>query len=550
MRNFEIKAINQQQKVEKIKNINNTSNTQSMTNEEARQLTGKVAMTRALFETKENINSCLTNTNSQQTNKFSVQMNRAKQNLSNYNLSDNNTKFQSQKQSFSATNLSSILKQPSNDYKENKYMPKLHSNNKQFEQPSSHLTSISIKRTAVSDSEMSFNNRDNSQNEYKFQNLNSNTFKPIIRKLKKFSINVGNEDEEEVIKSEDRIEQEQYLTSQPGASCNDIVLPSTSVKQVKACFENLASSFGTRVVNNNRFKQLPVISLNNKPNLNNGSDDNGSVSSVSSFSSSNSAHVQQQNNPNLFNSKFEALKIAAGSSLSSSASSASSSSASPIIVNSHEIPTMKFDLPRSYIKHVAPLPSATLYSNTSSSCETTPRSNQEVKNGKISINEPQKNVNIRNPENIIKNESSAFYDRYRHVSNSNQYQINESSKFIQQPPAESKFQQQNYIQSPRFNFLQKQIDNTHQINSTTADRHKLTSVDENKEEKVNFRHKTQSVNNHQIHNQNCISLAPTTQLKNVVDNSKGRNRSQSLIDQRQVQFSKNEHSTPPVPVKK
>ena len=57
MRNFEIK----QQKVmpvDRIKSLNsNVNNTQSMTNEEARQLTGKVAMTRALFESKENINS-------------------------------------------------------------------------------------------------------------------------------------------------------------------------------------------------------------------------------------------------------------------------------------------------------------------------------------------------------------------------------------------------------------------------------------------------------------------------------------------------------------
>ena len=141
MRNFEIRAINQQQKVmpvDKIKNINNnisTNNTQSMTNEEARQLTGKVAMTRALFETKEN--NSITSINSQQANKFTPQMNRTKQNLSNYNISDYNSKFQSQqqqqpppKQSFSATNLSSILKQPSSNdyYKENKYMPKFQSN--------------------------------------------------------------------------------------------------------------------------------------------------------------------------------------------------------------------------------------------------------------------------------------------------------------------------------------------------------------------------------------------------------------------------------------
>ena len=615
MRNFEIK----QQKVmpvDRIKSLNsNVNNTQSMTNEEARQLTGKVAMTRALFESKENINSNINNSNQQpQMNRFSMQpmMNRTRQNSSNYNLSDYNAKFQQQQQqqqqipkhSNSATNLSTILKQPneqphlvSSNNKENKYMPKyLLSNKQQIEQQqqqqaASYLTSILIKPTT--DSEIINNNNkllsnnqinDDSLVDYKFQNLNNSTFKPIIRKLKKFN---NDEKPQETTTQQQQQQQQQYFKNpQPVIPSSDIVLPATSVKQVKASFENLAASFGGKVNssnnNINRFKQS-TSSLISKPaennsHLTNNHEDNGSVSSVSSFSStsnlatSQQQHQQPQSNPNLLNSKFEALKIAAGSSLCSSTSSASSSSASPIVCV-QEVPqsTMKFDLPRSYIKSI-PTPTTTTTTNTvysqntssSSSCETTPRSNLEIIDKKnLKVADVKQNVNnIRNGLPPYKTESSAFYDRYRYSTGNSNQQTSESAKSIQKPVAivepptkvSPQQQQQSYIQSPRFNNLQKQIE-TIPVNST--DRRTLTSVDENNEDKVTFRDKAQSVNvDYPYRTQKSTSLIPTSvwpETKKTTNDSslnKNRYRSQSLIDQRQVQLSKGESSIAPAPIKK
>lgn len=312
---------------------------QSMTNEETRQLTGFVAKTRAIFESRENLDSkpsthqFLSNQNLSFT-KMSPSL------LSTSQTSSSVSKLNEAKIAFlsspNATNYTPLLKKTSN--KENEKSDESKKVNEviknftfsstsngmeKFKTPSKFKSDIYAHENNSNEifiNEVSFRPQDSS--DYKYQNLSANSiltnnsFKPIISKFKKFSL--ANEvspyraaTTTTTIAYENECENDNSHNSSSETSNSDLDKPNynlkTSVKQAKLCFENMANSNEkspqTIHVNGNSKPNSSIIKIKSNNfrdrfsvgNVNKSSDDNSSASSVSSISSLNSYGSSVQN---------------------------------------------------------------------------------------------------------------------------------------------------------------------------------------------------------------------------------------------------------------
>lgn len=320
---------------------------QSMTNEETRLLTGFVAKTRAIFESRDNLDNKSNSNQSQSSQNLSFgKMSPGLLSTSHTSASVNKLNeakiafLSTPKQSPIVTSYTSVLKKTSNKENEKsgnmvnesvKNLPLSDYGNSNSRNSLEKLKSLSkIKSDAYSHENNSSNEafinevtfRPQDSSDYKYQNLSANSiltnnsFKPIISKFKKFSLaQEGSPCRTTATTNcyENECENDNSHNSSNEMNQSDLdklnYNLATSVKQARLCFENLAngkekssnsgnskpSTYSSiiKIKQSDNFRDRFSVGCSN--NAQKSSDENSSASSVSSISSLNSYGSSVQN---------------------------------------------------------------------------------------------------------------------------------------------------------------------------------------------------------------------------------------------------------------